>query len=220
MRKVVTIFFLAGLMFFLSLPVKAGFYSPDLTTIQSMSWAYNASGTTSGPLEVYNEGTAIRFASPIQYGSGVGDGWAAVGIGYSWPPPPAIQNLSAYDGVQLNFLNTNNSLWKVNLYMNTGWTDNPYNEQDHYYQDGWIPLLPGETTTVTLDFAAVGAINLNHVTNFGFIVGGDLEDYPYSNPMNPSNPDAFHIDVSTVPEPATICLFGLGALGLLRKRRA
>lgn len=218
MRKVVTLLFSVSLLFFLSLPVRAEYYWPSVPTIQSMQHAWDAENSTSGPLSIINEGTAMRFAASLQYGDGSADGWAAVGIGYPWGTiPPEIADLSGYDGVQLAFLNTNNSLWLVNLYMNTGWTDPPYNEPDNFYQDGWIPLLPGQTTIVTLDFASVGAINLNHVTNFGFQIGANMDEYPMWDPMNPSNGDIFHIDVSQVPEPITIMLLGLGAFALRRR---
>jgi hypothetical protein len=223
MRKFAVIFFSAGLMFFLSLPVNASVvnpYSPDLVTIQGMFKTWDAVNTTSTEPTKQTVGSAVRFASTMQYASGTSDGWASQGVGYTWPPPAVMQDLSAYDGYRLAFLNTNNSSWFVNLYMNTGWTDDPYNEPDNFYQDGWIELLPGISTIVTLDFSVEGVINLDHVTNIGFEIGGNLDSYPPYNPNNPSNPDTYHIDVSQIPEPATICLLGLGALSLLRKRRA
>jgi hypothetical protein len=223
MRKVVTILFSTGLMFFLSLPVDASVvnpYSPDLALLQGMLKTWDAANTTSTEFSKTTVGSAVRFVADMQYGDGFSDGWAQMGVGYGFPPPPAVVDLSAYDGYRLNFLNTNNSSWFVNLYMNTGWTDAPYGETDHFYQDGWIELLPNASTIVTLDFSAVNAVNLNHVTNIGFEIGANMDAYPPYNPNNPSNPDTYHIDVSQIPEPATMCLLGLGALSLLRKRRA
>jgi len=221
MRKVVTILFSAGLMFFLSLPVYASVvnpYSPSLTLIQGMSKTYDAANTTSSEVDKTIVGSAVRFVADLQYGDGFSAGWASQGVGYSWAPPPEMQNLSAYDGYRLVLLNSNNSSWFVNLYMNTGWTDAPYSETDHAYQTGWVEMLPGVSTIATLDFA--GIVKLNHVSNIGFEVGEYMEAYPPINPNGPSNPDTYHIDVSQIPEPATMCLLGLGALSLLRKRRA
>jgi len=219
MRKVLTLLFSASLLFFLSLPVRAGYYYPSVPTIQSMQHAWDAANSTSGPLTVTNMGSAVRFSASLQYGDGLSDGWAATGIGYPWGTiPPEIADLSGYDGVQLAFLNTNNSLWYVNLYMNTGWTDDPWNEPDNFFQDGWIPLLPGQTTIVTLDFGLEGVINEHHVTNFGFQIGADMDEWPLWNTMNPSNGDIFHIDASQVPEPVTIMLLGLGAFALRRRK--
>jgi hypothetical protein len=217
MKKVLLVLFSTSLLLLLSLPVNASIvYSPNLTLIQGMSKTWDAAGTTDYGLSKTTVGSAVRFAAMLQSGNGLGDGWASMGIGYGWPPP--IGDLSAYDGYSLAFLNTNNSSWFVNLYMNTGWTDPPASEPDHFYQDGWVELLPGVSTIVTLDFSAVGAINLNHVTSIGFELGGNMDVYPMYNPSNPSNPDAFHIDVSQIPEPVTIVLLGLGAFALRRKK--
>jgi hypothetical protein len=224
MKKRVIFLLSAFLIFSMPLPVDAlvsNPFSPDLTTIQGMSHTWDADDTTSSGLTVTPEDSTVRFSAEMQFLDGDDvDGWAAMGIGYGWAPPNPLDDLTTYDGYSLMFKNTNNSSWWVNVYMNTGWTDAPYNEDDNFYQNGWTELLPGVSTMVTLDFAAEGVINLDHVTNIGFEVGGNLEDYPFSDPMNPSNPDSYHIDVWQVPEPATMCLLSMGALILLRKRRA
>jgi len=218
MKILSLILFSASLIFFVSQPVDASIvnpFSPSLSQIQGMGFAWDGANTTTGPLTVLNEGTAIRFSASMQYGDGSDDGWASMGVGYPWPP--LINDLSAYDGYKPSFLNTNNSSWFVNIYFNTGWTDPPASEPDNFYQNGWVELLPGVATTLSIDFSAVGAINLNHVTNIGFEVGANMDEYPYWNPNNPSNGDIYHIDVSQIPEPITLVLFGLGALALRRK---
>jgi len=119
MRKII-LFSLT--LLFLPLSVQAVYYSPDMATIQGMHFAWNGANTTSGPLTVINVGTAIRFEAQMQYGAGQssGDGFASMGVGYPWPTPAPVNDLSGYTGYTLNFLNTNNSAWLVNLYMIPG----------------------------------------------------------------------------------------------------
>jgi len=217
MKQVLVILFSTSLLFVLSVPAQATLYSPDLATIQGMSKAWDAAGTISSDFSKSTVGSAVRFVSTMQSGDGESDGWAAMGVGYPWPTPAPVSDLSSYSGYTLTFLNTNNSSWFVNLYMNTGWTDPPYNQPNNFYQNSWVELLPSVSTTLTLDFT--GVVNLNHVTNIGFQVGGNMDVYPYTaGADNPSNPDDYHIDVSTVPEPATLALLGLSALLLTRKK--
>jgi hypothetical protein len=194
-------------------------YSPDVATLAGMSKTWVGGGATASEVTTSIIGSAVRFSAELKNGDGSGDGWASMGVGYGWQPPVGLNDLSAYTGYSLMFLNTNNSSWFVNLYVNTGWTDTPYNESDQFNQSGWVELAPGVSTTILVDFAAAGTNNLNHVTNIGFEVGGNMDTYPYSNTANPSNPDSYHIDVSSIPEPATLCLLGLGALSLLRRKR-
>ncbi len=218
MKKILIVLFSAGLFLFSSLPVNAALiFSPDLATIQGMSKTWDAANTTSSNFTSVNVGSAIRFVSSMKYGDGMSDGWASMGVGYGWPPPAPLNNLSGYTGYSLTFLNTNESIWFVNLYMNTGWTDPPYSEQNNFYESTWVELLPNVSTTITLDFA--GAVNLNHVTNIGFQVGANMDAYPQNNLSNPSNPDDYHIDVSPIPEPATLLMLGLGSLLLIRRKK-
>ncbi len=207
MRKCLTLLFSACLLIYISAPAQAGYYSPSLSIIQGMSHMWDAPGTTSNYFASGNVGTAIRFTAELKYGDGLSSGWATTGIGYA-PPPSEAQDLSAYNGIQLSFLNTNNSIWSVNLYVITG-------AGNTFYEDGWATIAPGISTNVTLDFAAEGVLNQNDVKGFGFQVKGYME-YPQVNLNNPSNPDDYHVDVSTIPEPATLVLLGLGAIALRR----
>jgi hypothetical protein len=119
-------------------------------------------------------------------------------------------SLVGFDSYSLYLENDNDDEWFVNIHLNTGYTD--LGESDNYYENGWT-ALPGNSSVV-LSIDLTGAANLNHVTNIGINVGGNMNGGSGGVPGNPSNPDVFHVSAAPIPEPSTILLLGLGFLGL------
>jgi hypothetical protein len=166
------------------------------------------------------------------------DGWVDMTIGDDFDLPTAKAgvvaatansgDLQGYTGYTMTLHNPGSKAFLAALHINTGWTDDPWNETNRYYQNGdgsvtWIGA--GDTVTLTLDFndAALwngsgyttGSIvqNLGYVTDIGFKIGVNV-----GNSGEYGSGEAF--DINVIPEPATLCLFGLGSLGLLRRRRS
>jgi hypothetical protein len=143
-------------------------------------------------------------------------------------------SLVGFDSYALTFFNDNQSIWKVNLYMNTGYTD--WGQTNYYYENTWTEIGPGASATLVLDFSSAytwggdGAgpdpdysgglspvVNLAYVTNIGFNIGGDMG----AGISYPSVTDTAHISVSPIPAPGAILLggIGVGLVGWLRRRR-
>jgi len=76
---------------------------------------------------------------------------------------------------------------------------------------GQVPRPPDDSFPFTL---TGGADTLENIRVYAYLVNGD-------NPNNPGYTVEWRdVTINGIPEPATICLLGLGGLALLRKRRA
>lgn len=153
-----------------------------------------------------------------------GSGWSNIGIGDGFDSPfnnaglvLATGNsgdLSGYDQYSMRIANPNETGWfGANIFLNTGWTDSPSTEGDHYYQSAWTWLAPGQETLLTVDLSTV--LYTNHVTNIGFQIGSNIGIGDYHMPSG----TPFNVDVTGVPEPAMMLLFGTSLLGLAFARR-
>ena len=134
------------------------------------------------------------------YGSMLGDvGFMGTLLDLTVPISPEImigsgsQDLTGYDEFAMTLFNDNDDTWTVELYVDNG--------SSVIYSSG-ASLTPGETTTLTLDITGMEAVD-----SVGFVISANRND-------------TFHISAQAIPEPATICLLGLGALGLLRRRKS
>jgi hypothetical protein len=164
------------------------------------------------------------------------DGWVDMTIGDDFDLPSAKAgvvaatansgDLTGYTGYTMTLHNPGNKAFLAALHINTGWTD--MGETNRYYQDGtgdvtWVGA--GDTVTLTLDFSNAALWNgtdyttgstvqlLNHVTDIGLKIGVNV-----GNSGEYGSGEAF--DMHVVPEPATLCLLGLGSLTLLRRKRS
>jgi len=219
MKKILTMMALTVFSVFMVVgAANAAYFSPSLSQLLAMglAWDNGGLGDLDGGYPTLNDtADAALFVGDIYDGT---PQFRSIGLGYAWPPPAELQDLSGYDGYALTFTNVNNQSWYVNLYMNTGWTDSPYNETDNFYQNGWYELAVGESVTLYIDFDALGVENQNHVTNIGFQIafnGGEIEG---TEPVLYQG-DKYHMEVSTVPIPGAVWLLGSGLAGLVGLRR-
>jgi len=175
----------------------------------------------------------VSLPDGIQFIGDIYDGtpqWRSIQIGYDKTGVYGQRwgDLSGYDGYALSFKNVNQQEWIFNTYMNTGYTDAPWSEQDAFYQGTWTSLLPGESASILVDFAGADTwingsnsfgpvANLNHISSIGFMVAFNDPNNVYGT--NLYQGDDYHVLVSPVPEPMTMMLFGSGLLGLVGLRK-
>lgn len=129
-----------------------------------------------------------------------GDIFASIHIGASGE---AVGIVGSYDGYSAWVANDNDDDWSVRLAADIG--------AGPIYSS-WATLSPGDSTTLTMNFAEIDFFTT--LNGIGFEVQGTFDGANGS----PSNPDFFHVSVVPVPGAILLCMLGLGVAGLkLRK---
>jgi len=241
MKRLITICLVVGMMLAVSGTAQAALWEIQDAglgdTTNFVNTIYGTNGNLNSRTDITgNPGYQFNITLTNDLG-----GWTDIAIGDNFDLPTSLAglasatgnggNLSGYTGYRMYIENPGSDSFWASLYMNTGWTDPPWHltEGDHYYQSGngqgvWVGA--GSTVALTIDFTAGNAAwwdgsgwitgqtvqHLNHVTDIGFKIGAQL-----NTAGQVSSGHAFNVNV--VPEPATIAMLGLGALGFIRGRR-
>ena len=181
------------------------------------------------------DGQAVQFSftSLSNSGTGLKDNYPVQDYGQTLPSHGS-GDFSIFDGYSVWFSNVGQTNVTVSLFVNTGFTGPsgvPSSDRtnDTFWQSSWQAVSPGESHVLQLDFdharpfnisdnkdphthgtdgqwAAINAYDRTEISAIGFEVLGNGQATILVGP-------------STIPEPATLLLFGLGALMICRKRR-
>jgi len=192
MRRLISLYAIAAIVCLMAGPASAATWEIMDAGLQDTTNFVNQGGGTESRSDIAGD-PGTRFTLTL-----TGSGWTdtQIGDGFDLPSNNAglvaatgnSGDLSAYAGYTMTIKNPGSAGFLATLYMNTGWTDPPWNHTDCYYQNtsAWTWVGPGQTVTLTLDFLNAAywngsawvqnqvVQNLAYVTNIGLKVGGNL----------------------------------------------
>jgi hypothetical protein len=196
----------------------------------SSSWGPGSVSRTDAP------GEAVQFSFGNLSGSGTGlkDNYPVQDYGQVLPSHGS-GDFSIFDGYSLWFSNAGETDVTISLFVNTGFTGPsgvPSSDwtNDTFWQSNWQTLAPGQSLVLRLDFDYARPFNISD--NKDPHTHGTDGQWTAINDYDRTEVSAIGFEVlgdgaatilvgpSTIPEPGTLLLFGLGAVMLCRKRRS
>ena len=190
------------------------YYVPDSITD---AWAemYETQSVSITSTDTNPSGAQTEFAGSTTATSG----WWSIGIGLEYFYPNGL-DLTGYDEIHIIIKNENQAggdkVW-ARGFSNCGWVGSGQ-PGDIRTEGNNTWLDPGASFTSVLDLSGLDATHMSQFTKIGIEVGMNADD-PQWEGGTPESYIGTAFDVSVAPEPTTVVLLGLGALGLLRKRR-
>jgi hypothetical protein len=182
-------------------------------------------------------GDAVDFAFSglTDSGTGLKDDYSVATVYGQILPSHGNGDFSNFSGYDLKIENRDDQVVKVSLFINTGFTGpsgTPSSNlaNDTFWQSSWTEILLGQTNILQLNFDDAIPWNIednpsphtqgtNGVsTSINFFDRTEVSAIGFEV-VGPSDNSVATIRISPAPEPATICLLGLGALSLLRRKR-
>jgi|GEM_PF-5319033 len=231
--KMKTILLALITLVFLSGTVSATDVTISDTDLATMAKLYG-SGTLTAVIDVPGAGVQYDFTGITWDGTMVGDDFPISGTICGGEFGGDCSAHSAYAACVTNLGDVE---VHVNLDMNTGWTDDPWNHADTFAQNGWTYFGPGETKTITLSFSGADlyptpGLNpvplTNEVSKIGFQVGSNVAGAksivvaggacPPDSPPT-TTPGGGTEEIPEFPTAAIPAVVALGGYLLIRRRK-
>jgi hypothetical protein len=209
-----------------------GTFTMNLNDLDDVYITYTSGGTVD-QLTTLGDLTDLDQDYSARFGNGqTSDSFVQASIGFDFWTAPTIGtmgygDLSGFDEFILGLSNDNTDEFiMVNLWLNTGWTDQPWGEPNNRYDNGWTWIAPGTTGYLSVDLSS--AVNLNHASSIGFQVGTNVNTPTEGDGTVPDgwgSNDQYWIGpgetlyFNAVPEPMSMVMLGCLGAGMLGARR-